>query len=509
MIRTKLFKILVGVGVLALIAAGAVFLPRFFDRSCAAGVERPDGSDECIGVTAEGYDFKVKEISKVSKAIAAENEEVDRSLSKENETAEGPEHVAVSIAVMMPFTSTAPEQLIKMRHELQGIYVQQRQANRVDGVQPKVKLLLANTGDHNDHWETTVDQLVSMVEGPERLRAVTGIATSSEQNKLAVGRLAEHGIPMVGSTITADDFADVPGLARVSPTNGDEARALVAHTKNDFGDALLVHDTRPSDRFAQTLRKAFEAQLPDPEHEPRQFTSPKEPDNPGNLGNVFNSIVSYICDTDTRTILFAGRHTPLRVFIDQLSQAGCGAPGRFTVLTGDEASYLPADPKLNRQALAVRKDEKQPRVTVKYAALAHPDAWNAQAGHELPKTGGSAAAYQRLADGIAEVRDDIGPNALQDGQTIIGYDAMATAVQGVRAAAGTSGKPPAPADITAQWPHLTGSLRVNGASGWICLDNRGNPRNKAVPIVRLPADGNPVFEQFAWPEQKPPSKDCV
>lgn len=395
-----------------------------------------------------------------------------------------------------------------MRHELQGVFVKQKQANSEEGKPPKIRLLLANTGDLNRHWEKVANQLIGMAEGPEQLRAVTGIATSSTENKQAVTLLTRHHMPVVGSTITADDITNIPGLVRVSPTNKDEARALVAHAKSVDRSALLVYDTNPDDRYTQTLRDAFTSQLPNPVYEPRQFTSSRKPDDPGNLGNVFDSIALYICATEANTVFFAGRHTPLRVFISELGKAGCASRG-FTVLTGDDASYLGSDDKLDRKVLAVQPGEKKPRVTVKYAALAHPDAWVGTADRPVPKTGGSERAYRQLANGIAQVRAEIGPNELLDGQTIIGYDAMATAVKGVRRATGSSQKAPALTDVTAQWPHLTGTVRVDGASGWICLDNVGNPENKAVPIVRLSADGGLEFEQFSWPEQKPPPENCI
>jgi hypothetical protein len=49
---------------------------------------------------------------------------------------------------------------------------------------------------------------------------------------------------------------------------------------------------------------------------------------------------------------------------------------------------------------------------------------------------------------------------------------------------------------------------VRGASGWICLDNHGNPYNKAVPVVELTRD-KPRFVQIAWPEGKPPAGECM
>lgn len=495
----NLTKILIGAGAALSVLLGVLFLPGVLDpdRSCAAGVARPEGSEECVGVSGSGYAFGVAEIADVARAIGEENREVAASGEQ-----------AVAVAVLMPFSSRAPEQLVKMRHELQGVYIQQRLANRAEGRPPKIRVLLANTGDLGRHWEGVVRQLTGMADDAVPLRVVTGIATSNTVNKQAVALLSRHRIPMVGSTITADDIAGVPGLARVSPTNKDEARALVAHARAVDRNALLVYDTQPKDNYARTLREAFEEQLPDQVYDARPFTSHEAPDNPGNLGNVFNSIAHYICDTEAHTVFFAGRHTPLRVFVSELGRAGCAERG-FTVFTGDEASYLGSDPLVDREPLERRPGEKRPRVTLKYAALAHPDAWVSAGGRTPPRTGGSEAAFRRLADALAGQKDEIGPNDLHDGQTMIGYDAMATAVQGIRRATGSAGEAPALDDVSAQWPHLTGSLRVNGASGWICLDTDGNPRNKAVPIVRLTADGSLRFEEFSWPEGKAPPEDCV
>lgn len=56
---------------------------------------------------------------------------------------------------------------------------------------------------------------------------------------------------------------------------------------------------------------------------------------------------------------------------------------------------------------------------------------------------------------------------------------------------------------------MKGSLRVNGASGWICLDVHGNPYDKAVPIVELTPKGGSRFVRIAWPENRPPGKECL
>ncbi|MFD0430045.1 hypothetical protein ACFQ60_28270 [Streptomyces zhihengii] len=111
-VMNNLTKILIGAAAAVVLLLGIVYVPDVLDpdRTCSAGVERPEDSEECIGVSATGYDFGVTEIREVARAIGAENEEAAKSGD-----------LMVSVAVMMPFSSTAPEQLTKMRHELQGV----------------------------------------------------------------------------------------------------------------------------------------------------------------------------------------------------------------------------------------------------------------------------------------------------------------------------------------------------------------------------------------------------
>ncbi|MFJ8887909.1 ABC transporter substrate-binding protein [Streptomyces sp. NPDC102402] len=480
------------------------------DRSCAAGVARPEGSDECIGVSGTGYDFGRSQLTAVAAAIGREN----KSLKADS---------YVTVALLLPLTSTESSMRTKVLHELQGAYAAQYAANHdANGKVPHIRVVLANTGTNSVRWQPVVDRLKKMTDAPDRLRAVSGVAISSTHTKEAVKALTGAGIPVVGSTITADDIANgpgpddnpFPGLARVSPTNNDEARALTSIGGVRADKALLVQDTRKGDHYTDTLKSAFNTLLEGSRYEPQLFTSREDPNDEGFTANTFEQITHLICDTDAETVYFAGRHVQLRQFINALGARGCQNRA-FLVLTGDEGSYLGSDKKLDRDAL-------RRKVTVRYAALAHPDTWPATAaatkkekGGEL--TGGSEKDYQAFTDLLARLEKKpagpIGPTAkddLTDGQVIIAHDAMTLAVAAVRRA--TDGKQlPALEEVGTQWPLTKGSQqRVNGASGWICLDNHGNPHNKAVPLVELAADPpHQRFAALAWPEGKPPESTCL
>ncbi|MFI8828387.1 ABC transporter substrate-binding protein [Streptomyces sp. NPDC053431] len=466
------------------------------DRSCAPGVARPQGSDECVGVNGQdGYAFGVPELAEVAALIGRENATLK------------PDQYA-TVAVLLPLTSPDPGMRVKVLHEVQGAYARQYRANHESNSEtPKIRLVLANTGRNNAHWQTTVDRLKTMTAAPDRLRAVTGVATSSAEIRQAVAALTGAGIAVVGTTITADDIANgpgpghnrFPGLARVSPTNGDEAKALAHFGRVNAAKALLVQDTRTGDHYTDTLKSAFAASLKGAPYEPQLFTSPADPTDEGTTANTFRQITHLICDTRAETVFFAGRHTQLRQFINALGARGC-AERPFTILTGDEGSYLGADAKLDRQAL-------RSRLTVRYASLAHPDAWLPAPGRPVPATGGSTVAYETFLTDIARAAKK--PVALADGQAIVAYDAMATAVHAIRQATPDGAAYPELADVPTQWPQVKGSLRVQGASGWICLDNFGNPYNKAVPIVELAQDGSQRFVAVAWPEGGPPAASCL
>ncbi|MGW1268413.1 ABC transporter substrate-binding protein [Streptomyces sp. NPDC002491] len=484
----------------AAVVTGLVFAVRAVTaehRACAPGVARPPDSDECVGVATGAFDFGHPQLRDTVKAIDRENSRLKTGSY-------------VTVALMLPYTATTPSTLSDIQHEVQGAYLAQWQANHTsNGQAPAIRLVLANPGATSAHWETMVDQLERMTRGEDRLRAVAGVGQSTDANKKAVAELTRRGIPVVGASITADDLANgqngkdpFPGLARVAPTNTDEARALASFAKVDAARALLVYD-KPGDPYTRTLQTSFAALLKGSPYEPQPFTPPADRTQEGTTANTFRQITHLVCDTSagTDTILFAGRHTQLRQFVNALGARGC-QDRKFTVLTGDEGSYLSGDKKLDRTALTHN-------LSVRYTALAHPDAWTTSP----PGPGGSAADAKVLTDLLARaVREPVGPIgevALEDGQLIIGYDAITLAVHGIREATPDGGTAPPLADVGLQWPQVKGSLRVNGASGWICLDVHGNPYDKAVPIVELHTDGGSRFVRIAWPEGKPPSKECL
>lgn len=364
--------------VVAALVTGTGFAVRSLthdDRACAPGVVRPADSDECVGVSATDFDFGRKQLADTIRAIDREND----SLTDGTGGTDG-KGGYVTVALFEPFTATDADNLGDVLHELQGAYLAQWKVNHdANGEGPPIRLVLANPGRTGAYWEHTVDQLERMTTTSDRLRAVTGIGLSTEENTRAVKELTKRGVPVVGTSITADSLANgqqggahglepFPGLARTAPTNTDEARALASFAKVAADRAVLVYDD-PGDPYTLTLQASFEKLLTGSRYQPWPFTPLTDRTKEGTTANDFRQIRELVCDTapGVTTILFAGRHTQLRQFINALGERGC-QQREFTILTGDDASYLTGDRKLDPEAL-------KHGISVRYSALAHPDAW--------------------------------------------------------------------------------------------------------------------------------------
>lgn len=495
-----LTKLVVGVVAAALVVTGGWMVGRrlFGPQWCAEGVVRveSDPEPECVGVTDGAYRF-APHLADVFAQIKAENDRVVGS---------GREYA--TIAFVIPMTSDSEVIQEQILREVQGAYLAQYRANHRDNDrQPAIRLVLGHPGRDSVHWRTVAEQLLAMVDDPEhRLRMVAGFNASVANTADALRYLTGHGVPVVAGPLTADDIGNsadqpnaYPGLVKIVPNNRDQAAALASYNEErvDPTRTLLVEDRREGDNYVDSLREVFREHTAGARYDSEQFTSPGVEEE-GTTPNQFAQMVDTICTSPTRWIYFAGRPIHMRVFVNALGDRGC-ADREFTVISGSGASTLANDPKLEWEVL-------EGGISVQYSAIAHPDAWTSP---EAPSVGGSADEVRRLEDLAAEA-GPIGEVSLTDSRTITMYDAVWTGVSGIRAAG--IGEVPSTQAIVDIWPRLHGpDHRVNGASGWICLDNYGNAHNKAVAIVGLDPSSrdNIVFHGLAWPEGRPPEPTCL
>ncbi|WP_199441346.1 ABC transporter substrate-binding protein [Umezawaea beigongshangensis] len=468
-------RVALTIAVVGVVAAGALVAADRTDRCDGqADVREEDG--QCVGVTAALSDFDRSELADVVGRIARANAEAESD----------DQHV--SVAVFLPMTPAA-DGLVPIewvRHQLQGAYQAQADHNR--NSRPRVRLLLANPGGRVEHWERVVEELDRRRDGPDHLVAVTGIGLSLDNARAAMRRLSELRIPMVGSTITADDLDRIPGLLRPAPTNRRQAAAAASYVKaTGASTALLVVDTDTDDLYPRTLADAFRAQFDDDAH--RVLSHEQQYDSSlDGVNSAFALMLPNICATDADVVYFAGRGQDLALFIGQLGSRVC-QDRAVSIVTADDVAATLFHTEEVRAGLASG-------VTVIYTDLAHPGAWAADAARPSAERAFADSAISRFV-GVGEstvcFRCVFPEESLDDGAAIMAHDAVLTVTTALQKTSGSSARRVKPTELLQTFNALNGENAVVGSSGMLSYDNSGTVERKVVPVLRLREDGTTEF----------------
>ncbi|MBF8185758.1 hypothetical protein ITP53_08390 [Nonomuraea sp. K274] len=483
---------------------------------CGTNLEIHEG--DCVGVS-DGAGVFMPAVPGMSEVFAR--------IAEQNRAVAARRHATV--ALLIPLESGDPAVRRQILSEVQGAYLAQAQANGPDAARPSIRLVIANPGRDYRHWRFTVGRLV---EQEPNLRVIAGFNLSLTTTKQALTYVTNTlRIPAVASVVTADDFAneegaarlEFPGLARVVSTSKDQARALLNFDPTLAGkETALVADNRPGDNYNQSLRETFSAarqgRNPAAGVQDMLFESPGV-ESPGVTPNEFEDFAANICRSRAKVVYFAGRAFHLELFVKKLATTYCREKASYDVITGSDATTL--DQRLDDAERALLRGDPRsgkPSVTIRYASPAHPDAWTTEvekvkAGQPSLYLRESEDAMEALRLLIAEQAGTMGAVDLADGRTIVTHDVVLTASRALARAVHSSEQEVPTADrIRKDLGKLNSDLRVRGASGWICLTNAGNPYNKALFVVRLaPGAGELALEGAAWPTGRVPKNesDCV
>ena len=373
---------------------------------------------------------------------------------------------------------------------------------------PLIRLLIADTGQDGQDWQDTVAQLVERAdpESGEHLVAVAGLGLSTEATQKTVNALAEQGISMVASVITATGLT-AHGLVRVAPTNSDEAAAMIEYLKRTPEwlaasatvpyTAYLIQDRATDNIFVQDLGAQYRQAFPnDGVHmlldAQGDFNSQREA-----AGNALAGQIATICSIRPKVIFFAGRSAGLRTLLDALSARYC-TDARITVVSGDGVTNL-NDPT-DTGSLWV---DGSANLDVFYTALASPQIWQ---DYPAAVSRDTAARFGQCPNCFAALFS----GSLNDGDVIMSHDAVLTAITAAREAASQqSPRPTADALINGLF-QITATNPVPGASGWIYFQRAagipdGVPYNKAMPIMRLHPDGTADLVALSSRSGTPPA----
>jgi len=467
------------VAIVALLAA-VVVVPAIGKaaRTCDEGVEKRGDNSECTGVTDGRYVFS-PELEDVQQRIRAENDAVAASGQP-----------FVSVAVFLPMTLMDDDILSRewVRHQLQGAFMAQHRANNSNswGSTPLIKLLLANPGSRLAQWEPVVAELERRID-TDHVVAVTGIGLSLDDSRKALRRLSELEIPIIGSHLAADDLSEIPGFMRVSPTSSTYGQAAAAHIKPTAHTAALVQDRNPADLYPKTLAEAFTQRFVDADHHIVGRTELFDSSLPG-VENTFLQMMPNLCGNQPDVVYFAGRENDMTSFIAQLALRPC-LEKPITVMTGDLALVGAPEDAMRRGLDA--------NVTVLAPGLAHPQAWITSPEAFNPS---SVASFRE--DSCTDCFEAVFPGErLDDGVAILAHDAVLTAVWAIRRSTATPASKVTARDVLQVRNRLHGELAVPGASGMISFDERGDPVNKAIPILRVRSDDTPEFVALSSPAE--------
>lgn len=459
---------------------------------CAEGVVERGPLEECVGVT----DGRVRDafragrrLDKVLARIGALNEQVTERSAKQ-----GVDYATVVYMTSFTVEKDDTNSEESVRRELQGAYLAQYRANQGDERgSPAIRMLVANTGSRSGQWRHTVDELIRLSKAEQkqnRVLAVAGLGPSTEENKKVLRKLSKHEIAMVASNMTATDLPKVPGFARVSPTNRDEALAAARYLKSESfrkeqfpGDkdvtALVVKDSDRTNGYAESLAEEFKKAYPGDGHtllekdRPSTFDASKPDVWPGEI----KTIAKDLCVPKPDVVYFAGRGKHLTNLLDALSNRPCPEKS-FTVMAGDDTTNLTVE-ELKE---AAKRD-----ITVLYTGVAHPDMLDDGEGSEPPPS----AAYFRDGGWLSK---KFPADPRTDGQAMVSHDATLVAIHGVQNLA-ADGSPLSGAGVGRMFQHMYNNQSVQGATGQLSFHADGNAENKAVPIMLLDSEGRFQLEE--------------
>jgi len=485
--------LVVAVAVALVVTVIVIFGPSWF-ADCDPGLTETDDA-QCVGVSNGAASIST-ELTDVLGKIRAENEWV----AAQGQGAPGDDQKpvqAVSVAILLPMPRPGADIdfAAALRHALEGAHLAQRLANHTAtfGDSPSVRLLVANSGERSAYWKEVVDSLLTMRPGgsnDQRLVAVVASGQSLTSTRYAVDALVGASMPVVSDRLTGDRLTSaapspsIP-LVRVAPRNSDQAAASAAFLKPETATAMLVQDINPEDTYASSLGQAFQQSYVDASHRLIGRTANYNGALPG-VGNAMGGIVREICALRPDVVFFAGRSDALGALVQALPSRTCPEfPVR--IVTADDAVDFSTAVRRGNSAL---RDGLAANASVNYTTLAHPEAWNAvQAAFSAQSVAALRGSCEQYCYPRLFPRGD-----LTDGAAIMGFDAMLLIVRAVRTSDGINHSP----ELIIQYlPRIHDAESIPGASGWISLSENGEATNKAVPIVRIDADGQVHFVRLS------------
>ncbi len=328
-------------------------------RGGGLGLSDVDG--QCIGVTDRPGHFTQAdpaartvddiEVAELSGLVGEQNRRVAEAAEKE-----GRRYVTVVVAAVLSSREENPRRDVSAGvNELRGAYLAQREWNQLDGkrANPLLRLLLANVGGRADYAPDAARQIRDLARADPTVIAVTGMGQSRASTLTAAEILGPDGsgwsgVPVVASTLSANDFSGKAYFFRAAPTNrrqGEVAVDFVA-SRPDLRDKrpFLVYDA--ADEYSRDLQESvLDAIRRRTDGVLLSTTNQAYETGAVDVRQSLLRVVRTVCEASaldgsapSPLILYTGRASELAVLVAELTRTECG--GSPAVLGGDDLSQL-------------------------------------------------------------------------------------------------------------------------------------------------------------------------
>jgi hypothetical protein len=408
-----------------------------------SGITEMNG--QCVGVTDGTFVFH-PELAAIEQKIAAENSTVEQSGR------------GVTVAFLAPLTADGRSDLnyAEIRERLQGAYVAQHMMNRFASNGPQIRLVLANSGTHQEHGKAVVRQLAGLTRTDQPLVAVTGLGPSRQETAVIVTELARFGIPAISSLTTEHwpQHDSLTGYHEAAASYREQAIALREKISPLTGGETLKAFVEESNAYSTGTISMTRAELGTVFPSVDLTAFPATIDK-SSLKRLFRSNMPDLCKKGRQWMLFAGRRDTLASFLHAVTSSSCGRHTFVMTMETDigsgGSSAFGENTQMHENVLRIHN------ITVFRPAYIDPD-WT----YSTSKTTQYFKEFHHAYTGLGfHMTDTIG------GLAAISYDGVLIAARGIHLASGRKygNAKTSTAEVLAQIPNLNGGGRVRGATG--------------------------------------------
>ncbi|WP_216913014.1 hypothetical protein [Nocardia noduli] len=486
--------------VLLLVAATLVAVPALRGVPCThwpwtSGVSVEMHEGECVG-----YSDNARQVFTDDPYLKA----IQREVFRLNDEAEGarrtnPRRPLMTLVYFagLSYSDANARYPSAQVEELAGIAVQQRLAlMKRSESEPLMRVVIANGGTEMRHAPRVVDKhLRGLFADDASVLGVVGMDRSSTATRTAITRLGDLGVPVVATTLTANDLANAsPLYFQATPSNAEHAELIVDYVEGAryprssdkagqprFRKVILYYPQVPTDLYVTTLVDSLTDKLArrNIEIERRTWTTQHEL-------NRFPAFCTPQFDRET-LLFYAGRNDDFPAFAGSVAN-GCLSGESPAILGNDTLTRVIADPEVSKGL--------PPGLTVRYVAKAAPAILGGRACLEGRAEVGTAkvpAVYTALCDTVPELVADLRgyPDVLWTDRPSwvgdrlgLGYDASGLFLNTVRVAE-TGDRLPSRSAVAMQLRDTA----VQGVTGYIDFTSGRVAKTSSLAVLVTEAGG--------------------